>query len=104
MKPHCLFVIGSGRGVHVFFFQAEDGIRYPLVTGVQTCALPILSGIKGGKPASSERWMVAFRGKKRRSLPKLLLRQSIRWRPSTNAPPGLASIAWLLRPDRKSVV
>src|SRR5207247_282966 len=24
------------------FFQAEDGIRYPLVTGVQTCALPIL--------------------------------------------------------------
>src|SRR5207247_3228895 len=25
-----------------FFFQAEDGIRAPLVTGVQTCALPIL--------------------------------------------------------------
>src|SRR5258708_22966687 len=24
-----------------FFFQAEDGIRYDLVTGVQTCALPI---------------------------------------------------------------
>src|SRR5205823_7270101 len=24
-----------------FFFQAEDGIRYKLVTGVQTCALPI---------------------------------------------------------------
>src|SRR5207244_9933988 len=23
-------------------FQAEDGIRYDLVTGVQTCALPIL--------------------------------------------------------------
>src|SRR5207247_3116121 len=27
--------------VTVFFFQAEDGIRDPLVTGVQTCALPI---------------------------------------------------------------
>src|SRR5256885_6329276 len=27
-----------------FFFQAEDGIRYYKVTGVQTCALPILSG------------------------------------------------------------
>src|SRR5690606_39769116 len=27
-----------------FFFQAEDGIRYFHVTGVQTCALPILSG------------------------------------------------------------
>src|SRR5207247_5417040 len=26
----------------VFFFQAEAGIRDPLVTGVQTCALPIL--------------------------------------------------------------
>src|SRR5258708_25806831 len=27
-----------------FFFQAEDGIRGDLVTGVQTCALPILIG------------------------------------------------------------
>src|SRR5690625_3697180 len=27
----------------VFFFQAEDGIRVGHVTGVQTCALPILS-------------------------------------------------------------
>src|SRR2546425_9414125 len=28
-------------GVSAFFFQAEDGIRDKLVTGVQTCALPI---------------------------------------------------------------
>src|SRR5258706_7928857 len=28
-----------------FFFQAEDGIRYWSVTGVQTCALPI-SGVQ----------------------------------------------------------
>src|SRR5258708_20957983 len=27
-----------------FFFQAEDGIRDDLVTGVQTCALPISAG------------------------------------------------------------
>src|SRR5437588_11111690 len=27
-----------------FFFQAEDGIRDHCVTGVQTCALPILDG------------------------------------------------------------
>src|SRR5205809_2908698 len=27
-----------------FFFQAEDGIRDVAVTGVQTCALPILPG------------------------------------------------------------
>src|SRR3990167_3744741 len=28
---------------YIFFFQAEDGIRYLTVTGVQTCALPILT-------------------------------------------------------------
>src|SRR6266705_6565734 len=28
-----------------FFFQAEDGIRPRTVTGVQTCALPILGGV-----------------------------------------------------------
>src|SRR3989449_10940348 len=27
----------------IFFFQAEDGIRDVAVTGVQTCALPILA-------------------------------------------------------------
>src|SRR5256885_11710749 len=31
----------------VFFFQAEDGIRDYKVTGVQTCALPILIGLHG---------------------------------------------------------
>src|SRR5437660_3302693 len=30
-------------GTHLFFFQAEDGIRDGHVTGVQTCALPILT-------------------------------------------------------------
>ena len=30
------------RVLFIFFFQAEDGIRDRLVTGVQTCALPIL--------------------------------------------------------------
>src|SRR3712207_8421040 len=30
---------------HFFFFQAEDGIRDIGVTGVQTCALPILEGV-----------------------------------------------------------
>src|SRR2546430_4624872 len=29
--------------IFFFFFQAEDGIRDLTVTGVQTCALPILS-------------------------------------------------------------
>src|SRR5258708_23400470 len=31
--------------VYFFFFQAEDGIRDDLVTGVQTCALPICAGL-----------------------------------------------------------
>src|SRR5438270_484441 len=30
-------------GVGTFFFQAEDGIRFLTVTGVQTCALPIFT-------------------------------------------------------------
>src|SRR5690625_7581976 len=30
-----------------FFFQAEDGIRDGHVTGVQTCALPILTSVNG---------------------------------------------------------
>src|SRR5258708_29369326 len=34
----------DSRGIaRFFFFQAEDGIRDDLVTGVQTCALPISS-------------------------------------------------------------
>ena len=32
--------VGGGGGF-VFFFKGEDGIRDKLVTGVQTCALPI---------------------------------------------------------------
>src|SRR5256885_11073715 len=38
----------TNRWWRVFFFQAEDGIRDYKVTGVQTCALPILN------PAAAE--------------------------------------------------
>src|SRR2546421_2148064 len=34
-----------------FFFQAEDGIRDLIVTGVQTCALPISRQPEGAAPA-----------------------------------------------------
>src|SRR5206468_8596018 len=34
-------IITSFLMVFFFFFQAEDGIRDLIVTGVQTCALPI---------------------------------------------------------------
>src|SRR6266481_8503608 len=36
--------------VFFFFFQAEDGIRDGTVTGVQTCALPILGGAEKRSP------------------------------------------------------
>src|SRR5262249_57008098 len=36
------------RGMTFLFFQAEDGIRYWSVTGVQTCALPICSPDQDG--------------------------------------------------------
>src|SRR5207247_3590210 len=47
--------LGKQAALHkcVSFFQAEGGIRAPLVTGVQTCALPICwsgSARKGGRP------------------------------------------------------
>src|SRR2546429_1131136 len=54
MSDHCQFsavtkncemsteVVEQGFNVICFFFQAEDGIRDVAVTGVQTCALPIL--------------------------------------------------------------
>src|SRR2546430_13213224 len=37
-------IVSADGCVHgLFFFQAEDGIRDLTVTGVQTCALPILA-------------------------------------------------------------
>src|SRR5260370_1376710 len=48
-RPSAVICLGVGNAPVVrmlelsgrFFFQAEDGIRYSSVTGVQTCALPI---------------------------------------------------------------
>src|SRR5207249_6245483 len=37
-----IWTAGSNYLTFFFFFQAEDGIRDRNVTGVQTCALPIL--------------------------------------------------------------
>src|SRR5205823_7245984 len=41
---------------YFFFFQAEDGIRDKLVTGVQTCALPIFD--QQGVPPHARRGSV----------------------------------------------
>src|SRR5216683_5841357 len=43
-----------------FFFQAEDGIRDLIVTGVQTCALPILPVIGCLVHASADEPFLAF--------------------------------------------
>src|SRR3989449_11144504 len=40
----------SRHAVFFFFLQAEDGIRYVAVTGVQTCALPIFVVPRDGHP------------------------------------------------------
>src|SRR6266567_2650438 len=51
-----------------FFFQAEDGIRFLTVTGVQTCALPI-SPRPGWPPNRAGKPWAAKPGKSRRSRP-----------------------------------
>src|SRR5687767_15640702 len=46
-----------------FFFQAEDGIRDKLVTGVQTCALPIYSLAvqpSGNQPSNATPRRISF--------------------------------------------
>src|SRR6267154_2853579 len=42
----------------LFFFQAEDGIRDGRVTGVQTCALPIL-GVRGAAAVAEDQQRAA---------------------------------------------
>src|SRR2546427_3124720 len=41
-RAHFRYGRAFKRPLRCFFFQAEDGIRDLTVTGVQTCALPIL--------------------------------------------------------------
>src|SRR2546425_12885827 len=51
---------GSRCTSYFFFFQAEDGIRDKLVTGVQTCALPICRrGLGHGPLKRAERLVEA---------------------------------------------
>src|SRR5262249_57037349 len=52
---HICVAVVCVRCVRVFFFfQAEDGIRDWSVTGVQTCALPILDRFVAGVAAGDE--------------------------------------------------
>src|SRR5688572_30855999 len=63
-----------------FFFQAEDGIRYLTVTGVQTCALPIFPRRipNGHRAAATVVWLDGRdleRNRRGRRLGRLLGRQ-----------------------------
>src|SRR5260370_597823 len=54
----CDKTVSESTARSFFFFQAEDGIRDSSVTGVQTCALPILTrpfAPGGADPAYRER-------------------------------------------------
>src|SRR5215469_17824070 len=52
----CSTEFEPSRTTSFFFFQAEGGIRFLYVTGVQTCALPIclLDNVVGGKRRHTE--------------------------------------------------
>src|SRR5258708_16403845 len=69
-----------------FFFQAEDGIRDDLVTGVQTCALPIwafpLQAVRG------RRHLDALLRRRTASIPQLRARGCCRESQAGFAAPG----------------
>src|SRR5207253_6167878 len=61
---HEFILIRDVELLFFFFFQAEDGIRDGHVTGVQTCALPILSSSlssAGGCPSIARNGRLAGR-------------------------------------------
>src|SRR5205809_5903529 len=60
ISPWCSFSFDI-RMMFFFFFQAEDGIRDVVVTGVQTCALPIFARAEGGLRGGSS-WAPAVLG------------------------------------------
>src|SRR5256885_3864010 len=76
-----VYVISFSLFLFFFFFQAEDGIRDYKVTGVQTCALPILREIDS-RPAIVQRVRLALSG-------------DPRWTVLGNDPTRLAALAHL---------
>src|SRR5258708_31793091 len=85
-----------------FFFQAEDGIRDDLVTGVQTCALPISFSASEPERSEAEKADAAARRKLTFSYYGLIPSPE----DTTGTKPALGYVAgsngnWV---DRKSVV
>src|SRR2546430_2857660 len=90
--------------VSVFlFFQAEDGIRYLTVTGVQTCALPI-SWMRRGESDLHRPSLRPAAGAVEIALPSTHPRGGLRSSPCDSSRPRRQwRIIWIRR-DRKSVV
>src|SRR5258708_31474668 len=83
----------------IFFFQAEDGIRDDLVTGVHTCALPILKKLaRGPCPYFRNRRPTVSTGREPTSSP---CASSIRAhsRGASSASPLCSSCAMLVSPS-----
>src|SRR2546429_7195467 len=83
-----------------FFFQAEDGIRDVAVTGVQTCALPILN-FTSTKPSASDTLFLTHHGNV--PLP-ICCRTFFPLGAVGSAPPAHRGLPEPVTPDRKSVV
>src|SRR5256886_12171991 len=75
----------------IFFFQAEDGIRYLTVTGVQTCALPISrSHPRRGERRAVPRLERAHRARMLRARGSVARLDELRLRPHTARLDGAA--------------
>src|SRR2546425_4873688 len=72
-----------------FFFQAEDGIRDKLVTGVQTCALPICGSASHSRRCQGRRRSSRSAGRCRTESPAF-------WRRSEEHTSELQSLAYLV--------
>src|SRR5262249_57103360 len=86
-----------------FFFQAEDGIRYWSVTGVQTCALPISRRSTCGPTKKALRnCRRAFLRARRRARSRLRRNPTILYFSTCLADPRISTMSHSV--DRKSVV
>src|SRR5437667_5570746 len=100
--PICKESVATELDNSIFFFQAEDGIRDRDVTGVQTCALPILIGCAMRHTASSSRPSITTGTTARTAFAWVALDGGGATPPPVPAP-GVAVCRRIAR-DRKSVV
>src|SRR2546430_6809627 len=91
-------VASVSLSLYFFFFQAEDGIRYLTVTGVQTCALPIFAPF--GADARAAVPLFGRRALRRRRVAPLRVHQRQRVRRAS----ATTAATRERRQDRKSVV